>query len=584
MDKKLRKIIREAYIKAILKENMKESLEKIFEEDKEFYEEVKNIMLDATEAPVETPVKPDTDKPVTPSKRPAPVDPRKIPNPGIETKPKAEIKELSEKEYKLLETFSRFKQLIKEDAMTFPDDSRERPHPETKKRLEKRGDSKSTPFSDIEIFSREKEGQTTQEKIASKEFSEILKQVERVGKMTGGLKEKFGVAKLISDLEKPKKTQLINLAKKIIKKEFSLSDDIINKISADLVDPKEGSGQIGNFKKETRSNVVNSLTDEEKSILGGEIKIRKIMNAMMMGGGYKLFDFLNDFKSDLNSIDPRLYPLYAKFIPNANLDLWTQMSPIDLGLRIPAGSVQLKLDEENPSESKIVAKAFNFPVLIHEIAKGVLEYVFSIRLKNFSENLRKAIVDAADSYEEEHFMKILGPQIWKQVFYAIEVALDEYEQENELYGVENKREFLLLFINKMATMSAEDFNNLIDDLLNPGQAEESGREEPLQRIKNVIDNINTSIKEFLDSQNEETAEEAIFDLGQDNTQNITSSARENMDDWVEDLETKLNNQEEVNEEDLNSLSIEELTEKLNSALEEENYELAAKIRDIISSK
>ena len=251
---------------------------------------------------------------------------------------------------------------------------------------------------------------------------------------------------------------------------------------------------------------------------------------------------------------------------------------------MPAGSVKLEKKEENPEELQVKAKALNFAVLLHEIAKGALEYLLVIRLEDFSDNLRNAIFKAADSYKEEHFMKILGPQIWKQVFYAIEVALDEYEQGHELHGLESKREMLPLFINKMATMSAEDFNNLIDDLLNPGQAEESGREEPLQRIKNIIDNINTSIKEFLDSQNEETAEDAVFDLGQDNTQNITQSARENMDDWVDDLETKLNNQEEVSEEDLNNLSVEELTDRLNNALEEENYELASIIRDIISSK
>lgn len=583
MKKNLRKIIREAYIKAILKENMKESLEEIFEEDKEFYEEVKNIMLDATEAPVETPVKPGT----TPSKRPAPVDPRKIPTPKKDPAPaKAQISETVNsldifKKIKLLENISRMQQLIKEDVMRYPEEESDRPHPETEQRLQKRGDNVATPFSDINIFMREKEGQTTQERIASKEFAELIAKSKEVGK-SSGWGEVGQLLMALGQLEKPHKSKLVNLAKKVVQKELGLGQDVIDNIVAELLTP--GEGRIDDFDQSSSPDAEDiPLTDEEKEIVGGEVKIRKIMNSMMMGAGYKLFDVLKDFKSDLDAIDRRLYPIYTKLNPNANLLLW-KVPPYDIAGRMPAGSVKLEKKPENNEELQVKAKALNFAVLLHEIAKGALEYLLVIRLEDFSDNLRKAIFKAADSYKEEHFMKILGPQIWKQVFYAIEVALDEYGQENELYGVENKREFLPLFINKMATMSAEDFNNLIDDLLNPGQAEESGREEPLQRIKSIIDNINTSIKEFLDSQNEETAEDATFDLGQDNTQNITSSARENMDGWVEDLETKLNDQEEVSEEDLNSLSVEELTEKLNNALEEENYELAAKVRDIISSK
>lgn len=584
MDKKLRKIIREAYIKAILKENMKESLEKIFEEDKEFYEEVKNIMLDATKVPVKTPVKPGTTQPVEPKE-----DPRKIRKPKEDPPPAKALKESVSsldifKKIKLLENIERMNQLIKEDVMRYPEGESDRPHPETEKRLQKRGDDISTPFADINIFMREKEGQTTQERIASKEFAELIAKSKEVGK-SSGWGEVGQLLMALGQLEKPHKAKLVNLAKKVVQKELGLSQDIIDNIAAELLTP--GEGRIDDFDQSSSPDPEDiPLTDEEKEIVGGEVKIRKIMNSMMMGAGYKLFDVLKDFKSDLDAIDRRLYPIYTKLNPNANLLLW-KVPPYDIAGRMPAGSVKLERkqeDSENNQDLQVKAKALNFAVLLHEIAKGALEYLLIIRLEDFSDNLRKAIFKAADSYKEEHFMKILGPQIWKQVFYAIEVALDEYEQENELYGVENKREFLPLFINKMATMSAEDFNNLIDDLLNPGQAEESGREDPLQRIKNVIDNINTSIKEFLDSQNEETAEDAIFDLGQDNTQNITSSSRENMDGWVEDLETKLNNQEEVSEEDLDSLSIEELTEKLNSALEKENYELAAKIRDIISSK
>jgi hypothetical protein len=593
--KNLRKLIRETYMKTKMKEELKETLLNLFKEDKGLYKEVRAIMMDekkdmeeaATAAEPTTKPAPTT---APPSTTPAPNDPRKLPNPGTETRPKAEKEDLKKKsisleeivnKYKLLDKFTRFSQLIKEDVMTFPDDEGERPHPDTKKRLEKRGDDKSTPFADIEMFTREKEGSSTQEKIASKEFAELLAKSREVGR-TSNWGEVGQLLFALGKLEKPHKSKLVNLAKKVVKKELGLSDDIMDNIVAELLTPGEGS--IDDFNESPSPNPDSiPLTDEEKEMVGGEIKIRKVMNAMMMGGGYKLFDVLRDFKSELDAIDPKLYPIYIKLNPNANLLLW-KIPPYDVAGRMPAGSVKLE-KKESEDDVQVKAKALNFAVLLHEIAKGAMEYLLTIRMKDFSENLKKAIMDAADVYKEEHFHKILGPQIWKQVFYAIEVALDQYEDRNELYGLENKREIFPLFINKMATLPAQEFTNLIDDLINPGQAEESGRESPLERIENMIHELNMQIKAFLDYQNEESAANAEFNVGQDNTSAIDSSIENNREDWLDDLAANAEETEkQISEKELEDMSVEELTDELNKALEEENYELAAKIRNAIDAK
>jgi len=597
----LRKFIRETYIKSKMKEELKESLLNIFKEDKELLKEVRAIMMDDTKdvkeevgetiSAAEPATKP-TPTTAPPSTTPAPNDPRKLPNPGTETKPKAQSSEQDSKKkvislkevlnkYKILDQFNRFSQLIKEDVMQFPDDERERPHPETQKRIEKKGDQNSTPFADINIFTREKDGMSTQERIASQEFAELLAKSKEVGK-TSNWGEVGNLLYALGILEKPHKNKLVALAKKVVKKELGLPDDIMDNIVAELLSP--GQDSIDDFDDDSAPSPEEiQLTDEEKAMVGGEIKIRKIMNAMMMGGGYKLFDVLKEFKSDLDAIDPKLFPIYTKLNPNANFLLW-KVPPYDVAGRMPAGSVKLEKKEENAEDVKVKAKAFNFAVLLHEIAKGALEYLMTVRMKDYSDNLKKAIMDAADIYKEEHFHKILGPQIWKQVFYAIELALDEYEQRNDLFGLESKREMLPLVINKISTLPADDFNNLIDDLLNPGQAQDSGRESPLERIKDMINTINMQIKAFLDHQTEQTAPSAEFTLGQDNTSNIDAEIASNKENWLDDLASNVQSKKALTDEELKEMSIEELTDKLNSALEEEDYELAAKLRDAISKK
>ena len=89
-EEKLKKLIRETYIKKKIKNSLKEAIQKLFEEDEEFMEEVKSMMMDEAEAPVKEPTtKP---APTTTPKPNKPADPRKIPNPGIGTEPKAELK------------------------------------------------------------------------------------------------------------------------------------------------------------------------------------------------------------------------------------------------------------------------------------------------------------------------------------------------------------------------------------------------------------------------------------------------------------------------------------------------------------
>ena len=86
---KLRKLIRETFIKKRFKKSLKEAIEKLFKEDDKFMEEVKSVMMDNAEPAVAPTTKPaPTTTPTTTPSRP---DPRKIPNPGRETKPKAEL-------------------------------------------------------------------------------------------------------------------------------------------------------------------------------------------------------------------------------------------------------------------------------------------------------------------------------------------------------------------------------------------------------------------------------------------------------------------------------------------------------------
>ena len=441
--------------------------------------------------------------------------------------------------------------------MLFKEGEIERPHPDTEKRLADRNNKYATPYSNIKLFCLGREV-TTKERIASKEFEEIMDKVIIAGKIDSI--EDFDVLiNKVAKLEKSCYKKLEFLAKKIIQKEFGLSDDVMENIEGRVLGMSKESMECiaEDFEIDENGNIEKvKLTEEEKKILPKEIEIRKIINSMIMGGGYKLFEVLKEFKEEIDEINPELYYLYNKINANSGLIIW-KMHPYSLFERAPVGSVKLKVKEDNDIKiSKVEAVACNFPVLLHELAKGAMEYLFAIRLSGFSENLRKSITDEADSYEDEHFHKLLGPQIWKQIFYGIEIALDEYLEQNTLFDIENKREMLPLIINKIATLDAKNFIELINDMLNPGEAIKNKRQIPLERIKIMIHSINMDIKNFLEYQ---------LDVNQNSAQVI-----EDRDDCVE--------------KNYSTMSKKELSNELSEALAEENFELAIKLRDLINKK
>lgn len=83
-------------MKKKMKNSLKEAIQKLFEEDKEFMEEVKSVIMDG-EPDVAPATKPATEPTTTPKTPNTPVkDPRKVPNPGIETTPKAKARSMEE--------------------------------------------------------------------------------------------------------------------------------------------------------------------------------------------------------------------------------------------------------------------------------------------------------------------------------------------------------------------------------------------------------------------------------------------------------------------------------------------------------
>ena len=123
-------------------------------------------------------------------------------------------------------------------------------------------------------------------------------------------------------------------------------------------------------------------------------------------------------------------------------------------------------------------------------------------------------------------------------------------------------------------MEPEEFMSLIDDAVHNGPS-------AIAKIKTLVQQIRGEIEAYENQENEVPAPEDLTH-GEDHSDEIAQLMRQNQDDL---LGTNQPAQENPNtEEDLNNMEIDEFNNELQIALDDENYERAGVIRDVINNK
>ena len=249
----------------------------------------------------------------------------------------------------------------------------------------------------------------------------------------------------ISVKELPITKELETLAIKTISELYDVPEHIV--FNAEL------GGDLGiKFKKES----VN-LSPSAKEALVPEIKKRIILNGLAHGSSIHIWKTIHHLVK--NEIQEDLFKLYDKYTDLVGVYAWKfldikniipSLRYIDAsgttGATITQGFEQLDFsDEENP---EIKAKAINFPVLLHELNKGVVDYLITKGInQDLSEDELTYVFEEADKYEHELWHQYLSPSIW-------------------VYILKNNRNSLAEEISRLAQMDYEDLNEYLNEIIN----------------------------------------------------------------------------------------------------------------------
>ncbi len=143
-----------------------------------------------------------------------------------------------------------------------------------------------------------------------------------------------------------------------------------------------------------------------------ELNKRLFINAIIQGAGHGVqYRFLYEDKK-CDELDPELRSISKSLMALADTAVWTQDERgFDHSKMRPAGIVQLDFSTKPIT---IRAKAVHFPVLIHEISKGVVEVLALSGLPK-DELTRKSVLVHADQPEKEAWGIAIGSELWRRL-------------------------------------------------------------------------------------------------------------------------------------------------------------------------
>ena len=204
--------------------------------------------------------------------------------------------------------------------------------------------------------------------------------------------------------------------------------------------------------------------DKTSEELKPKVKRRRLTNAMMHGAARKSQN-LHHMDDTLRQENPQLGNHYSNVMAanDANYFLLGDETIKNEGMSgIHAGNV--KIDLSNQQKPKIIAQGMIFPILLHELGKGVLELMSLWGLPKDSEE-RKYVLDKTDNLESETNDIRLGSKIWEKFVQQIPV-------ENQ--------EVVSLTWNMLQELGDEEFNSIIEGLV-------SGRGDAQNKVRRMAD-------------------------------------------------------------------------------------------------
>ena len=386
-------------------------------------------------------------------------------------------------EQALLKSQNRNKPRLNE-GVVYGDNISERMHPQLEQELAERkhslGKHPAIPEGDENNF---------EQKIMGKRFSEVVNRYKRAFDVedidnSQLMMQMMPMVHETMALEAKHKKDLEQLAEKMIREEYDMPEDIVEikaKLSPNIM--LEGTKK----QPKPKSNDYEFENHEEMVNAKGEVYKRRFLNAMIQGAAKKTNHMFHMVDDELTNMDPRLLNRYSKVMSAADY-MYYVIPKMDNGTN--GGVVKVTFPTAENPKAVIEAEAMIFPVLIHELVKGVMELLSAHGLPK-DKKLGDYVVDKADFLAAEPWDMRIGPALWDRFTDCVDS--DDFHLKHHLYM-------------ELASMPVKEFNENMREIL-------AGTNKGKKVVKEIMDSVKQELKEeeFDNAMNElNTREEKDF--------------------------------------------------------------------------
>lgn len=445
------------------------------------------------------------------------------------------------------------------EAIEYDPEHPERMNPGLERRLSSGehifGRSKSLPVGS--------EAQNYSEKIASQRFKEIINKVKRYHGVQNispnMMQQMFQIMGEVSRIESNHKEALERLAVNIVSEEFDLPEQMLEATltppgSPLSIEPDEEDEEEEDYGSEfeTPKQPKSAQRMEELEL---EVDKRRVINALMQGAAKKGHYIFHMVADELDAIDPRLMGLYGKLMSLADFQYWVipdstmtgQVGGVEKIEWRKAEKPENKDEEEDMEDINVeegdeipvvVAKAWIFPLLVHELIKGTLELSainWADGHLDFDE--QKEVIEKADTPEGEIWGMRLGPGMWEKFIDCI--GTENYDIKQWLF-------------RELTKLPANEFHSFMKEILSGSQ-----------KCKEVV----KKLKDLHEEEPNQSLEDMFDDTGYDD-----------MDDILDNIGREMNEPEETTQElDYENMAPSDIQKLIDDALDRGDFDTVAKL-------
>lgn len=359
------------------------------------------------------------------------------------------------------------------------------------------------------------------QRLVSKRFQEVA---DKLSEVTGIENLTPQQAMLVSQMmkflqkamsiESNHKKELEDLAVEVA---FDVTEANINwfQVEAKLGTPSSEGFVRGANKSEKKPKIdidsdfdVNNLTDKEEEEL--HIHKRNLVNAIIQGSAERGDFAFQDpkVKEKLDAIDPELSKYYAGIMAINKYMYFTFEQMIEMmsaQMSGAAGKVQLgdadEEEQEQGVDTKIMATGLIFPILLHEVIKGIEEAIARGSLPQDPE-MRANVLKRTDTFENEPMQLRVGPPIVQ----SIRQSLPDFVFKKENRGL------IIWFKIALYELDLTDFFDVIGDVISDKPDAISRGKDKIRKIVERAEELKYNFENYKEEEGIESEKDNLDDI------------------------------------------------------------------------